>query len=331
MRKIQYAVIFVVAISLCLGAVIGTGCGPVMQYTIGISQIATHSALDDIREGFKAGLADEGYVEGENVKYLEYNAGGDPSTAQTIAQTLIGMNPDLVLGIATPTTQALAQAQQNAGTSIPILFGAVTDPVFAGLMTDSEHPGGNITGVHDMGPIDEHVDLILEFYPNITTIGTVYNPGEDNSVFQIAILQDICDTEGFTLVEASVSTSADVLAAAQSLIGRCDVIYIVTDNTAVEGLAAIVSVCEGNDIPLFAADITSVSNGAIAAIGPSYHDMGVTVGKIAARILEGENPGDIAVTGGEPTPLVVNTAAADRMGVTIPQSVLDKADQIITQ
>ena len=331
MRKLQYAVIFVVAISLCLGAVIGSGCGPTQQFTIGISQLVTHAALDAISDGFKDGLAEEGYVEGENVEFIEYNAQYDMPTNQIIAGILIGMNPDLILGITTPSTQALAQAQQNAGTSIPIVFGALTDPVAAGLMDDPEHPGGYITGVHDLGPIEQHVELMFEFLPNMTTIGTIYNPGEANSVFQIAILQDICDTEGLTLVEASVSTSADVLAAAQSLIGRCDVIYIVTDNTAVSGLPAIVGVCEDNDIPLFIGDITSVEGGAIASIGPSFYSMGVTVGKIAARILEGENPGDIAVTSGEPTLLVVNPAAADRMGVTIPQSVLDRADEIITE
>lgn len=331
MRKIQYVIVLVVVVSLCLGAVIGMGCSEDKQYTIGISQIVTHPALDAIADGFKDGLAEKGYKEGDNVEYIERNAEGDLPTSQTIAQTLISMDPDLVLGISTPSTQHLAQAQDSAGTDIPIVFGALTDPVAAGILDDPEHPGGHITGVHDLGPIDQHVELMLEFSPNMTTIGTIYNPGEANSVFQIGILQDILDTEGLDLLEASVSTSADVLTAAQSLIGRCDVIYIVTDNTAVAGLSAIVSVCEENDIPLFTGDATSVADGAMASIGPSFYSMGVSVGKIAARILEGENPGDIAVTGGEPTLLIVNESAAARMGVTIPQSVLDRADEIIIE
>ena len=331
MRKLQYVVVLLVVVSLSLGAVIGMGCGEDTQYTMGISQIVTHPALDAIADGFKDALAEEGYTEGDNLEFTERNAEGDMPTSQTIAQTLISMNPDLILGISTPSTQHLAQAQDSAGTEIPIVFGALTNPVAAGILDDPEHPGGHITGVHDLGPIDQHVELMLEFSPNMTTIGTIYNPGEANSVFQIEILQDILDTEGLALLEAPVSTSADVLAAAQSLIGRCDVIYIVTDNTAVTGLSAIVGVCEENDIPLFTGDTTSVEDGAMASIGPSFYSMGLSVGKIAARILEGENPGDIAVTGGEPTLLVVNESAAARMGLTIPQSVLDRADEIITE
>lgn len=329
MRKRGFTLIalILVGVLVCLGMV---GCGTTpATYKIGVSQIMTHPALDDFRDGFIAGLAEEGYVEGDNVEYVLQNANGDMSTNQTIAMTLVDENCDLILGISTPSIMAIAEAAE--GTDIPIVFGAVTDPVVAGILEDPEHPGGNITGVHDMGPIDLHIDLMLEFFPDLQTIGTIYNPGEPNSLVQIEILRDLCDSNGLQLVEASVATSAEVQAAAISLVGQCDVIYIVTDNTAVAGFEGIVSVCEEYDVPLFAADESSVDRGAIAAIGPSYYAMGEQAGRIAAQILEGADPGEIAVTGAEEFNLVVNTAAADRMETEIPTSVLDEADRIVEE
>jgi putative ABC transport system substrate-binding protein len=326
LKKFSFVLSVILVLILAL-SLLSVSCAKQKVYKIGITQIATHPALDGLREGFKESLAAEGYVADKNVTYIEQNAEGDMATNSTIAQTLVSQKVDMVLGISTPSTMAVVETAK--GTDIVILFGAVTDPVAAGIIENLEKPGGNITGINDMGPIDKHVDLIKEFMPDVKTIGTVYNAGEPNSVVQIDILKKKASAMGLNVVEATVSTTADVQAAAESLVGKVDTIYIVTDNTAVSAFDAIVGICEANKIPLFAADPSSVETGAIASIGPSYKGMGEDIGKIAARIFKGEKPGDIPSTGGSKFETVVNPKAAERMGITVPQAVLDRADKVV--
>ncbi len=219
-----------------------------------------------------------------------------------IAQKFVGENPSVIVPISTPSAQAVV----NATSEIPVVFTAVTDPLGAKLVSDMMHPGGNVTGMSDLSPIKKHLELIKEITPNATKIGVPYNPGEANSVTLLGLLKQYAPEMGLEIVEAAAPTSADVLAAAQSLVGKADVIYVPTDNTIVSALESVIKVGTDNQVPVYAGDTDSVPRGAIAALGFNYYDVGRQTGKIVLRVLNGEKPGDIPVEGVETTELYVN-------------------------
>jgi putative ABC transport system substrate-binding protein len=156
-----------------------------------------------------------------------------------------------------------------------------------------------------------------------------YNPGEANAVTLLELIKALAPDAGLEIVEAAAPKSSDVLAAAQSLVGKVDVIYVPTDNTIVSALEAVIKVGVENQIPVYAGDTDSVPRGAMAALGFNYYDVGRQTGKIVVRVLNGENPGDIPVEGVEITELYVNPGAAEKMGVTIPQGVIDRAKEVV--
>lgn len=320
-----------IIISLCLVMVLllplMSGCQGEEVEKIGISQIVTHPALDATREGIIQGLADKGYVDGENIIIDYQNSEGDMSLVASIAQQFVTDKVDLIISIATPNTQAAINAAK--GTGIPVVFTAVTDPVGSEMVSNWEsHPDENVTGVSDMIVVSDDVDLIVDILPGVKKLGTLYNAGESNSVFLVEKLNEACDAIGIEVVEKTVSTSADVLTAAQSLVGQADAIWVGTDNTVVTAFEALVGVCEDNDIPLFAADEDSIVRGAIAAYSFDYYDIGYQTGEMVAKILAGTPASEIPVEKGKIISLSVNTAAAERMGVTLPQAIIDKAKTV---
>ena len=292
--------------------------------TIGVSQIVEHPALDADRQGFIDSLKDHGYVEGKNVTYDIKIAQGNMATANSIAQTLVGEKVDLILSIATPTSQACA----NATKTIPIVFSAVTDPVSAGLVKSLEHPGGNITGTHDRSPVARQLDLIRQVVPHFKRLGVIYNAGEDNSRASVRQIKEVAAKQHVQVVEATAANSSAVYMAAQSLVGRVDAVQIPTDNTVVSAFESVVKVCEDNHIPLFAADVDSVPRGAIAALAMDYYRLGRQTGDMAYRILQGAKPGDMPVETLHNLKLEVNKEAAKKMGVTLPPELLAKADKV---
>ncbi|MCL5735950.1 MAG: ABC transporter substrate-binding protein [Actinobacteria bacterium] len=291
--------------------------------TIGVTQIVSHPALDATVEGFKEALTEAGYVEGQNVKYELENAQGEMSNASAIAQKFVGDKVDMILSVATPTSQAVVKATST----IPVVFAAVTDPVAAGLVTDPNAPSANVTGVSDMLPVQPHLDLIKALVPNVKTVGLLYNAGETNSVTLVNKEKEAAQAMGLKVVEATASDSSGVLAAAQSLIGRVDAISVLTDNTVVSALESVVKVCNENKIPLIAGDIDSVKRGAVAAYAFDYKDHGKQAGKIAVQILQGTPISKIPVQYAENLQLAVNLPAAQAMGVTIPDDLKAKANQ----
>jgi len=298
--------------------------------TVGISQVVTHPALDATRQGVIDGLADNGYIEDDNLVVDYQNSEGDPSLFASIAQQFVTNDVDLIVTIATPNSQAAVAASK--GTDIPVVFTAVTDPVGSGLVSNWEsHGDENVTGVSDMIVVSDDVELIAKIMPGIKKLGTMYNAGESNSVFLVEKLNEACDAMGIGVVEATVSTSADVATAAQSLVGQVDAIWIGTDNTVVTGLEALIGICEKNDIPLFAADEDSIVRGCIAAYSFDYYDIGYQTGEMVAKILDGKDASKIAVEKGKVISLSVNTAAAERMAITIPQDIIDKAVTVYTK
>ncbi len=249
-------------------------------YKIGITQIISHPALDATVQGFKDELAAKGFT---NVTYVEENAQGDIPTAASIAQKLAGEGLDLILSVATPTSQAMVKADKVT----PIVFTAVTDPKGSGLVADPAAPDANVTGVSDMQPVEPILELATQLKPGLKKVGVIYNSGESNSVFTINSEKAAAQEMGLEIVEATAAKPAEVSAAAESLVGRVDVITVIGDNTAVAAFESIVKVCNENKILLLAGDSGSTERGAAASWGFDYSVLGTQSGDIAARILGG--------------------------------------------
>jgi len=326
LSKILIGVCLVLVLALTVPLM--SGCAGEKVVKVGLSQLVTHPALDATREGIIDALADNGYVDGENLELDYQNSELDMSLVASIAQKFVSEKVDVIITIATPNSQAAISAAE--GTEIPVVFSAITDPVGSGMVSDwGNHPDENVTGVSDMVSVADDVNLILEIVPGVKTIGTLYNAGESNSVFLTEKLKEVCEALGIEVVEGTVSTSADVLTAVQALVGRVDAIWVGTDNTVVTGLEALIKVCEDNKIPLFPSDDPSIERGGIACWGFDYYDIGYQTGEMVAAMLDGDgSANNVPVEKGEVIGLSVNVAAAERMGVTIPQSIIDEATTV---
>jgi len=307
------------SLMIVLMLAVGVGASPIK---IGITQIVEHPALDAARQGFIDCLTDAGYG-ADKVIYDIQSAQGDRSIALTIADKFVADKVDLILAIATPTAQAVAKATAT----IPVLITAVTDPVAAEIVHSIEKPGTNVTGTSDLTPVARQLELLKRIAPEAKRVGVLYNAGEINSVVQVEVARQAAPEVGLTLVEATVSTTGEVLQAAQSLVGRVDAIYVPTDNTVVAGLESVMMVAEGNKLPLIVGEGDAVRRGGLATVGIDYYKLGYQTGKMALRILEdGENPAEMPIEYQEDINLIVNLDAAERMGVVLSPELLAEAE-----
>ena len=295
-------------------------------YQVSVSQFVEHPALDAVLKGFQDYMQDNKIA----IKYRIHNAQANMGTANQIASQIMGEQPDLILAIATPSAQTCAQALKKAPHmhKTPMLFTAITDPLAAGLVKDLKSPGGNITGVSDMLPLGQHMQMIKEFIPGFKKLGVMYNSGEANSKSSVKLIREVGSQMGFEVVEATVSKTADVYQAAKSLVGRVDAVFVPTDNTVVEALESAIKVCEQNDLPMFCADVDSVKRGAVAAMGFDYYQHGRQTGAMAQLVFSGTKPADMPVEYQKVLQLHINLPAAAKMGVKVPQNMQEKADKL---
>ena len=270
MKRVMVFLMFFVA----LGLIFGPGLSAKM-IRIGEAQIVAHPALDSDSKGFKAALAEEGFIEGKNVTFDRQNAQGDQPNCAIIARKFEDDKVDLVHAISTPN----AQAQVKVSKAIPIVFSSVTDPVKTGIVPKMGKTGTHVTGVSDRWPISLQCKMYQDLVPNAKRWGTIYNPGDVNVTFHIKEMKETIEGMGLKFIEAHISTSSEVMQAAQSLVGRVDAIHITSDNTCVSAFESIVKICNANNVALFAGDRDSTPRGAVAAYGPDYFLVGYTAGK----------------------------------------------------
>lgn len=278
-------------------------------YKVGVTQIVEHPSLDAAFNGFKKALEDKGL----KVEYDVQIAQGDMNNNQTIANNFVADGVDLIFANSTPS----ALGALNATKDIPIVFTSVTDPIGAKLVQSMENPGGNVTGTTDTHPdaIPKTVQFIDQFVDG-NRVGMIYNAGEQNSVAQIDVVKKAMEGTDLTIVPVSVSTSAEVKQAAESLVGKVDCFYVITDNTVVSALESVIQVANDQDIPLFVGELDSVKRGGFAAYGFDYYDIGYEAGVMAADILEGKKkPSELPVQYPQKLKLVINKKAAQEMGV----------------
>lgn len=315
MKKILVSIMMVAA---CLMSV---SAKPKKSKTIkiGVIQLVEHSALDANYKGFVDGLAEAGYVDGDNIKIDYQNAQGEQANCVTIAQKFVNGRSDLIFAIATPAAQAAA----NLTKKIPILISSVTDPESAKLVKSNNAPGGNVTGTSDLTPCAAQMDLIKKLYPEAKTVGMLYCSSEQNSHFQIKFAEEACDKLGLKYIEATVSNSNEIQQVTQSLCGKVDVIYSPTDNMIAAGMPLVGQVALENKIPVIVGEEGMCRAGGLATYGINYYELGKQTAKMAVRILKGEaKPATMPIEYLDTCDFVVNEETAKVLGVKIPAELL---------
>ncbi|HFI0332330.1 MULTISPECIES: tryptophan ABC transporter substrate-binding protein [Streptococcus] len=292
---------------------------------IGVLQFVTHDSLDEIYKGIKAGLEEGGYTTTENLSIDFMNAEGDQSQVQTMSKKLVDNGNELLIGIATPAAQGLA----NATTELPIIMGAVTDPVGANLVTDLKNPGGNITGVSDQTPVADTVSLIKEITPDAKTIGVLYSSNEDNSKIQVAEFKAAAEEAGYTVLEYAVASSNELASTVEVASSKVDALFTPVDNTVASAFSTVVSVANKSKTPIFTSVEDMVEGGGIASVTLSQYDLGVATGKMTAKILDGANPADTPVQIFNEGTVVVNQKVAKELGITLSDDVINQASKVI--
>ena len=316
---VAVAALLVVAMLVAL-----TGCGSKSTdtsantnkkvYQIGVIQIVEDPALDAAYKGFKDEMAAQGYKDGDKIK-LDYKvAQGDTNNLNTISTQFVGAKKDLILAIATPSAQAVA----NQTTTIPIVGTAITDYVSAKLAKTNDVPGGNVTGTSDLNPIVKQIDLGISLVPNGKTVGIAYDSSESNSVYQVSVAKKELAAKGLKVVEVTAANANDVQQAIQSLATKTDWIYIPTDNLMASAISTVVSVANSAKKPLIVGEPNLVKGGGLATIGVDYESLGKMTAKMAIDILNGKNPGDMPIQFPTDYTTVINADTVKTLGITIP-------------
>lgn len=280
--------------------------------TVGVLQLVEHGSLNAAYEGFKEGLAEAGYTEGENLTIEYQNAQNSQDNLKSMSERLVNASPDLLLGIATPAAVSLA----NETTDTPIVVTAVTDLVGAKLADSNEEPGRNITGTSDMVPIEQQINLLLSIVPDAKTIGIMYNAGEANSKIQADLAEEALKAAGVDVKVLTANTTNDVQQVTSSLAKDVDGIYVPTDNTFASAAAIVGEVAKETKTPIVAGSVEQVDDGALATYGIDYKSLGIQTGKLAAKILDGDaEPSTTPVETADNLELVVNEEMAAALGI----------------
>jgi putative tryptophan/tyrosine transport system substrate-binding protein len=319
-------IIYTSTIIIAVAAVIGIGIyskltakSKLSRPVVAITQIVSHPSLDQFRKG----IEDELKEQKVDCDIHFENAQGNIAIATQIAQKFASQNPAVIVPISTPSAQTVYSAAKPQ--HIPVVFTAVSDPVTAKLTPSFDQAGDGITGVSDLSPIEEQVSLIRQILPRAQNIGVVSNPGETNSVVLLTLFEKEARKKGMTLIKAVATSSTNVAAAIQSLIGKVDAIYTPNDNMVISALEAILKIAKDNKIPVFSADPESVVRGCLAAVAHSQYGLGRQTGKMVAKVLKGA---DIQTLPME-KPLIeahlsVNKDTAKSLNISLPESVLKR-------
>lgn len=289
--------------------------------TVGILQFVSHPALDAIREGIEDALEDAGYVEGENLTIEFQNGQADQSKLTTMSEQLVNKKSDVIVGIATPAAQALANATQD----IPIVLGAVTDPVGANLVADLDNPGGNITGVSDKAPADEQIRLGKELIPDAKVVGMLYSSTEDNSKYQVAEATKAAEELGLEVKTYPIPSTNEITQTVQVMSDVVDFIYIPLDNTIANAMPTVVGEANKKKMPIITSVDTMVEQGGLATIGIDQYTIGKETGKMVVDILNGADPATTPIYTFKEGDIILNEEQAEFLGIDIPQEIYDQA------
>ncbi|GAA4653671.1 ABC transporter substrate-binding protein [Anaerocolumna aminovalerica] len=324
-KNISLIIVLVLALSLF------TGCGKKEdgKITIGIAQFAEHGSLDNCREGFLAGLAEEGYVENENLNVIYENAQADGGTAAQISSNLVAKKAALIAAIATPMAQSAYGAAKKK--NIPVIYTAVTDPILAELAKEDGTPAGQVTGTSDKLPVEQQLKMIRSILPEAKKIGILYSTSEVNSISAIKEYKEKAADYGFEIIESGISAPADIPLATDNLLGKVDCLTNLTDNTVVSSLPTILNKAGKKGIPVFGSEIEQVKIGCLAAMGLNYYELGVKTGKMAAKVLKGDSKAsEMNFEVFKEASFYGNTFVAENLGITLPKDLVSSAAEMFS-
>lgn len=296
----------------------------VAKPTVGILQLTTHPALDAIHHGIIAGMKQNGYTVGKNVKVDFQNAEGDQSNLKTMSERFADENAAVMVGIATPAAQALADVTKKT----PIILGAITDPKGAKLVQSNTRPGGNITGVSDQAPIQSQLALIHRLMPQAKTLGVISTSSDDSAQTQAKMVGQLAPKAGFTVKQFTISSTNDLNQVAGEMVTQVDAIFVPTDNTIASAMQTLVQVANTKRIPVFPTVDTMVKQGGVATIGLDQYELGVQTGKMVANVLAGKSkPATTPIHFEKTGKLILNLKQAQLLGITVPANLIQEAQK----
>ena len=277
---------------------------------IGILSIMDHNSLNDAEQGFIDGMTALGYEEGVDVTYHRMNAQGQQANLYPMAGQLL-KNAELVLGIGTPTIQALAVTEEEK----PLLFTAVTDPISAGLAESLSASGRNVTGTSDQMPVEKQVELLISIKPEAVKVGIIYNTGEVNSQIQAEQAKEAILAAGKTPVIRTVTSTNDVQQALNSVMSDVELLYVPTDNIMAGAASTVGAVSEQYQVPVVAGSIDQIEDGGLATYSLNYYELGRQTAEMAVRVIEGEDPSTMPIEQAKELELFVNEDMAEALGI----------------
>ena len=279
-------------------------------YTVGVCQLVQHEALDAATQGFVDALTEE---LGDAVTIDVQNASGDSVNCGTIVNGFVSRGVDLIMANATPALTAAVSATADIpilGTSITAYGVALDIDDFNGTV------GGNVSGTSDLADLQAQAQMILDWFPETKTVGLLFCSAEPNSRYQIDEVRKALEAQGVTCEEFAFTDSNDVSSVTQKAADFSDVVYIPTDNTAASNTEAIANVLLPAGVPAICGEEGLCRGCGVATLSISYYDLGVTTGKMAAKILKGEaNISEMPVEYTDATPKY-NASICDQLGIT---------------
>lgn len=290
--------------------------------TIGLLQFIQHPSLDLIRQGFYDGMADRGYVDGENLTIEYQNGQGNQSDLSMISDAFIAEGADILVGIATPAAQALANASNG---DRPVILSAVSDPANNGFIASDEEPGANITGVTDMAPVVAQFDLMETLLPEMKTVGIIYNSSESNVIQTVNQAKEEATSRGLNVEEATITSTNDLASVAEQLAGKVDAIWVPNDNTIASAMDTLIQVTDAHQVPVIPVVDAMVADGGLATVGINQYQFGIETAKVVADVIEGADTATYPIIYNDSTDTFINTEKADQLGIEIPQELMDSA------
>jgi len=291
------------------------------EVKVGVLQLLSHPALDQIYKGLEDGLKKEGYEVGKNLKIDLQNAQGDQSNLASMGQKLVTDNNDILVGITTPATLSLSNATKDK----PIIMGGITYPVEAGLIKTEDKPGNNITGVSDRTPIKQQLEIMKKVLPNMKKVGILYTASEDNSVKQAQEAEKLAKELGLEVKVSTVANTNDIQQVTESLASQTDAIFVPIDNTIASAMATVVKVTDAKKIPVFPSADTMVADGGLLGLGVDQYQIGVETAKVVAKVLKGADTKNMPIVLANEGVIYLNEAKAKQLGIEIPKEIKDKA------
>ena len=285
MRRLITGLIAALALGTASAAVLAAD-------TIAIAQLGPHPQLDAVVAAFKRELAAEGYAEGDKVTFVESQANFDASLIPQMVTKLQGSSPKLMLTITTPVSQGAKQLL--AGSNIPVIFAAVTDPVAAKLVPAWDKSDVAMTGASDLQDIDAVIAFTRKLLPDAKRLALPYNPGEDNDVATLKLVKEYAPKHGFEVIEIGIDNSNDIPIRIASLQGKADVMYVPASNLLQPAAPAIAAAAQQIKLPIVNSSQVEVEKGLMpASFEVDYSRVGTNAGKLAGAYLGGKAIADL--------------------------------------